>query len=63
MPVVQITILEGRTLEKKEAMIAAVTEAIHTTIDSPRENVRVILYEVPKTNFAVGGKTMAQLGR
>ena len=56
MPIVQISILEGRSRDQINAMYREVTEAIHRTIDTPRENVRIILHEIPNGNFAVAGE-------
>ncbi|MBR5429830.1 MAG: 2-hydroxymuconate tautomerase family protein [Firmicutes bacterium] len=47
MPIVQIHLLEGRSDEKKEALIANVTQTIHETIDAPLDSIRVILEEMP----------------
>ncbi|WP_142846222.1 2-hydroxymuconate tautomerase [Telmatospirillum sp. J64-1] len=55
MPVVDITLIEGRTPEKKLALIRKVTEAVVEAIDAPRDSVRVILREVPGEHFAAGG--------
>ena len=63
MPIVQITLMEGRDDEKKARLIREVTEAVHKAIGAPRENIRVILYEVKKTEFGIGGKSAAELGR
>ncbi len=63
MPIVQITLMEGRDEDKKARLIHEVTEAVHRAIGAPRENVRVILYEVKKTEFGIGGKSAAELGR
>lgn len=57
MPIVSIMMIEGRTLEKKRAMIKAVTEAIVQSLDAPRESVRIVINEVPMDHFAVGGMT------
>jgi len=57
MPIVDITLLEGRSDEKKKAMVAAVTDAIETSLDAPRDSIRIILREVPAKHFAVAGKT------
>ena len=43
MPLVEVTLIEGRTKEKKAALIKAVTDAVESTIDAPRESIRVIL--------------------
>lgn len=56
MPIVEITLIEGRTLEQKKALGKAVTEAIVTAIEAPRESVRIILREVPPAHFIVAGE-------
>lgn len=55
MPIVSITMIEGRSDEQKENMYREVTEAIHRTLGAPRENVRIMLNEVPPRHFAVAG--------
>lgn len=63
MPIAQIQILEGRTAEQIETMIADVTQAIARNMNAPVESVRVLVAEVPKTHWGIGGKTAKQLGR
>tara|TARA_R110002096_G_scaffold194791_17_gene377274 strand:+ start:6075 stop:6245 length:171 start_codon:yes stop_codon:yes gene_type:complete len=55
--------MEGRTEAQKTALIEKVTDAICEAVDAPREAVRVILQEMPNTNFGIGGKTAKSLGR
>lgn len=55
MPIVDITLIEGRTPEKKLALVQKVTDAVVESIGAPRDAVRVILREVPPENFAAGG--------
>jgi len=63
MPVAQINILEGRTDEQKETLIREVTDAIARSLGSPAENVRVIITEMPKQHFGIGGQSVKKLGR
>jgi 4-oxalocrotonate tautomerase len=63
MPIVQIQMLEGRDDEKKRQVIAAVTNALAETLNAAPETVRVVIQEIPKTQWGVGGKTMKELGR
>jgi 4-oxalocrotonate tautomerase len=63
MPIARIQIMEGRSLEQIEALIDEVTLAIHRTVNAPLETVRVMVEEVPKTHWGIGGKTAKQLGR
>ncbi len=63
MPIIQVSMMEGRSDEQRSALIEALTEATHQAIGAPRESVRVVLVEVPKTNFGIGGKTAKALGR
>ncbi|VEB21126.1 4-oxalocrotonate tautomerase [Bacillus paralicheniformis] len=52
MPIVHIQLLEGRPPEKVEEVIQKVTETLSATLDAPRENVRVLVTEIPKSHWA-----------
>ncbi len=55
MPIVDITLLTGRSQEKKVALIREVTDATVRALDVPPESVRVLLREIEPHHFAVGG--------
>jgi 4-oxalocrotonate tautomerase len=63
VPVAHLYILEGRDGDKKERLIAEVTEAIHRSLDAPLESVRVIITEMPKAHFGIGGQSAKKRGR
>lgn len=63
MPIIQVNLMEGRSDEQKEALIAALTEATVQSIGAPRESVRVLLTEMPKTHWGIGGRSAKALGR
>jgi len=59
MPIVRIELLQGRTPAKKDELIMRVTDAVVTTLGVNRNQVRVILFEVPPEHWAVAGQTKA----
>lgn len=61
MPIAQLHILEGRSDDQKENLIREVTDAISRTIDAPKERVRVIITEMPKAHFGIGGESVSKL--
>ncbi|MDE2121081.1 MAG: 2-hydroxymuconate tautomerase family protein [Betaproteobacteria bacterium] len=63
MPIAHLYILEGRDDERKERLIAEVTEAIHRAIDAPVESIRVLLVEMPKQHFGIAGQSAKKRGR
>ncbi|ABB13068.1 2-hydroxymuconate tautomerase [Burkholderia lata] len=63
MPVAHLYILEGRDDDKKERLIAEVTQAIHRSLEAPVESVRVIITEMPKAHFGIGGQSAKRRGR
>ncbi|MBB5410469.1 MULTISPECIES: 2-hydroxymuconate tautomerase [Paraburkholderia] len=63
MPIINVHLMEGRTDEQKARLIGALTDAAIESIGAPRESVRVLLIEIPKTHFGIGGKTAFELGR
>jgi 4-oxalocrotonate tautomerase len=56
MPLVQVTMVRGRTVEQKHALIAAVSAAVSETTGSPIERVRVVIYEVSADEWGIGGQ-------
>lgn len=59
MPIIQAFLLEGRDAEKKAKFIAAVTDAAEQSLGAPRESIRVIITEMPATDFGIAGKSVA----
>ena len=60
MPLIEVTLVEGREPDRLRDLITRLTDAAVETIDAPRESVRVILREVPPTHFAAGDVTIAE---
>jgi len=60
MPIATIRIVEGRDMEKKRRLIAAVSEAIATSLDAPAPSIRVLVQEVPAELWGVGHQTIAE---
>ena len=63
MPIAQIQMMEGRTAEQKDQLIRKVTDAVMEALDAPEQNVRVLIQEIPKAHFGIGGKSADKLGR
>lgn len=55
MPIVEVTLIEGRPFETKKKMVEEVTNALVASLGAPRETVRIIIREVPAWHFAAGG--------
>ncbi|WP_446923758.1 2-hydroxymuconate tautomerase [Listeria monocytogenes] len=55
MPFVTIQFLEGRTDDQKKALVSEVTEVVYKNLKAPKENIHVILEEMKKTDYGVGG--------
>jgi len=59
MPIIDVTIIEGRSREKKAALIAELTDAAVRALDAPIAAVRVIIREVPPEHFGAAGISKA----
>ena len=55
LPLVQVSLWAGITKENKKKIVEGITKVI-AELGIPREAVEVIIYEVPKTNWANGGQ-------
>ena len=59
MPIIQLNVAEGRTVEQRAAAMAAITDAVVRTLDVRPEQVRIQINEVSPDNFSIAGETMA----
>jgi 4-oxalocrotonate tautomerase len=56
MPMVQITMLQGRTAEQKRKLAQRITDALAEEAGAKRESVNIAFYEVSKESYALGGE-------
>jgi 4-oxalocrotonate tautomerase len=55
MPIVQVSVWEGFSPENKKKIVEGVTR-IFEDLGVPKEAVEIVIYEAPKSNWAIGGK-------
>ncbi|HET7148600.1 MAG TPA: 2-hydroxymuconate tautomerase family protein [Candidatus Nitrosopolaris sp.] len=55
MPVIQITISQGRTVEQKRELIKVLTKETARIVKTHEEKVRILIYEVSKENWGNAG--------
>lgn len=55
MPTLRVDLMEGRTVEQKKKLVEALTQAVVDTLGSKPESVDILLYDIPKQNWATGG--------
>ena len=60
MPVVQVTLTESRGPETTRQLISNLTEAVVGAGVAPKENVRVIIHEIPSDHYAAGDVNLSE---
>ncbi|MBB4933527.1 4-oxalocrotonate tautomerase [Lipingzhangella halophila] len=61
MPQVDITLAGGRTPSQVRNLMREVHAAVVRTADARPEHVRVVVHEVPRTHWAIGDVTLAEM--
>jgi 4-oxalocrotonate tautomerase len=56
MPLIEAKIWPGRTAEEKATLARKLIDATTEAMDVPARSVRIIIYEIPKDNWAAGGE-------
>jgi 4-oxalocrotonate tautomerase len=59
MPLVQVTMLEGRTPDQKRKIAQRITDVMVEEAGARREAIMVAFHEVSKESYASGGVLMA----
>jgi 4-oxalocrotonate tautomerase len=57
MPIVHISLVEGRSDEAVKACVKAVARTVHETLGAPLDSIRVYATQVPAAHWAVGERT------
>jgi 4-oxalocrotonate tautomerase len=55
MPIIQVNMFEGRTVDQKRKLVANMTDAVVKSLDVKPEDVRIILQEMAKHDYAIAG--------
>lgn len=63
LPVIVAILISGRTETQKEALIARLSEIGAAVLNVPLQATRVMIKDIPNTDFGLGGKTARALGR
>ena len=63
MPMIQITMLEGRTADQKRKLAQRITDAMVEEAGAKREAIVVAFHEVSKESYASGGVLMVDKGK
>jgi 4-oxalocrotonate tautomerase len=60
MPLIEVTLAEGRTPVQLRTLISALTDAAAEAVDAPVDSIRVVIREVPLTHWGAGDVTIAE---
>ncbi|KAB7623680.1 tautomerase family protein [Alkalilimnicola sp. S0819] len=60
MPIVEITVVEGRDEAKVQQCIKEVAQVVNRTLEAPMQSIRVWVNEVPPGRFAVGDQLKSE---
>ncbi|RKT27163.1 4-oxalocrotonate tautomerase family enzyme [Paraburkholderia sp. RAU2J] len=63
LPSIIAILIAGRTPAQKAALIAALSETAANLLDTPLAAARVMIKDIPTTDFGIGGQTAKSLGR
>lgn len=59
MPMITISMKEGRTKDQKGQLVKEITETVVRVIGSKPESVTIVIHEHPEENLARAGKLLS----
>lgn len=60
MPTYHVEMLEGRTLEQKQQLVAEITRVSVEVLGGSAESVNIVITDVKRENWSTGGKLWSQ---
>ena len=62
MPTIRVEMFEGRTVEQKRALAAALTEATVRTLGGSAESVDILFFDIARQDWATAGTLWSDRG-
>ena len=59
MPIIRVEMLEGRSVEKKAELVAALSRELQRVCGGSLDAIYVVIDEVKKDNWGVGGQLLS----
>lgn len=56
MPIVTVQMWEGRSDQQKRELVKALTDAMVEKAGTKPEAVQIVIYDIPKKNWGIGGE-------
>jgi 4-oxalocrotonate tautomerase len=60
VPLVEVTLTQGRQPEQLRQLMHRVHEAVRSSLDANPQSIRVIVREVPRELWSAGDQTLAE---
>jgi 4-oxalocrotonate tautomerase len=61
MPIIQITLIQGREAAAVSECAREVARTVHRSLGAPMESIRVLVNEIPASHWAVGDRTRDEI--
>jgi 4-oxalocrotonate tautomerase len=61
VPLVEVTLAEGRSPDQVRRLMHEVHEAVLRTVDTRPEHIRVIVRELPRAHWSTGDVTLVEM--
>lgn len=55
MPVIQVHLIQGRSVDQKRMLVKKITEAVCESVNVPAESVHVMLTDMKREDYADAG--------
>ena len=55
MPIITVNMIEGRTVDQKRKLVAEMTDTVVRTLSVKPEDVKIILQDMAKHDYAIAG--------
>lgn len=55
MPIITVNMIEGRTVDQKRKLVAEMTDTVVRTLNVKPEDVKIILQDMAKHDYAIAG--------
>lgn len=56
MPLINIQMKQGRSIEQKRALVKGVTAAVCEAVGASPEKIRIVITDIKPEDYATGGK-------